>query len=63
MGWDTVTVCPATVSVPLRAAPGLDDALKETVASPDPLAADVMDSHVALLVAVQPQPVCVSIVI
>ena len=41
----------------------LVEALKDTDASPDPLAADVTDSHVALLAAVQPQPVCVSIVI
>ena len=62
-GWDTVTVCPATVSVPLRAAPVLAEALKATEASPDPFVADVMDNHIALLEAVQAQPVCVSIVI
>lgn len=58
-----MTVCPAIVSVPLRAAPVLVDALNATKALPDPLAADVTDSQVALLAAVQPQPVCVSIVI
>jgi hypothetical protein len=58
-----VTVCPATVSVPLRAAPVLAEALKETEALPDPLVADVIDNHVALLAAVHAQPVCVSIVI
>jgi hypothetical protein len=41
----------------------LVDALKDTDASPDPLAGDVTDSHVALLAAVHPQPVWVSIVI
>jgi hypothetical protein len=62
-GCDTVTVCPATVRVALRAAPVLADALKATEASPDPFVADVIDNHVALLAAVQAQPVCVSIVI
>jgi hypothetical protein len=41
----------------------LVEALKDTNASPDPLAADVMESHVTLLAAVQAQPGCVSIVI
>jgi hypothetical protein len=41
----------------------LAEALKDTEASPDPLAADVMDNHVAVLAAVQAQPVCVSMVI
>jgi hypothetical protein len=58
-----VTVCPAIVRVPLRAAPVLAEALKETDASPDPFAADVIDNHVALLAALQAQPACVSIVI
>ena len=62
-GCDTVTVCPATVRVPLRAAPVLVEALKDTEVSPDPLVADVMDNHVALLATVQAQPGCVSIVI
>ena len=61
--WDTVTVCPATVSVPLRAAPVFAAALKPTEPSPVPLAPAVMDSHVALLTAVQTQPVCVSMAI
>jgi hypothetical protein len=39
------------------------EALKDTDASPDPLEADMMDNHVALLATVQAQPVCVSIVI
>ena len=61
--WDTVTVCPATVSVPLRAAPVFAAALKPTEPSPVPPAPVVMDSHVALLTAVQTQPVCVSMAI
>jgi hypothetical protein len=40
----------------------LVEALKDTDASPDPLAADVTDSQVALLAAVQAQPACVSMV-
>jgi hypothetical protein len=39
------------------------EARKDTDASPDPLVADVMTNHAALLAAVQAQPVCVSIVI
>lgn len=39
------------------------ETLKDTDASPDPLEADVMTNHVALLAAVQAQPVCVLIVI
>ena len=58
-----MTVSPATVSVPLRAAPVLAEALKDTEASPDPLAAEVIDNHVALLATVQAHPVWVSIVI
>jgi hypothetical protein len=41
----------------------LSEALKDTEASPDPLVADVMDNHVAVLAAVQAQPVCVLMVI
>jgi hypothetical protein len=39
------------------------EALKDTDASPDPLLADVITNHAALLAAVQAHPVCVSIVI
>jgi hypothetical protein len=49
--------------VPFRVVLVLAEALKDTEASPDPLAADVMDNHVALLATVQAQPVCVSMVI
>jgi hypothetical protein len=59
----TVTVCPATVSVPLRGAPVFAEALKATVPSPDPFAPDVIDNHVALLPEVQAQLVSVSILI
>jgi len=64
-GCDTVTVCPATVKVPLRPAfvSMFSEARKDTDASSDPLVADVMVSHVALLATVQAHPVCVSIVI
>jgi len=39
------------------------EARKDTDASSDPLVADVMTNHAALLAAVQAQPACVSIVI
>lgn len=61
--WDTVTDCPAMVSVPLRAAPVFANALNVTAPSPEPLEPAVIDNHVAVLAAVQEQPVCVSTVI
>jgi hypothetical protein len=51
----TVKVCPAAVSVPLRAAPVLAAIEKPTVPFPVPLAPDVTVIKLALLVAVQPQ--------
>ena len=52
-------LCPAIVSVPVRAAPLFGNALKPTDPFPLPLAPDVMDSHAALLTAVHVQPDCV----
>ena len=52
----TVNVWPATVSVPLRAAPVLAAALNEIDPLPLPDAALVMLTQFALLVAVQEQP-------
>jgi hypothetical protein len=53
--WWTVNVRPAIVSVPSRATPECDPAKNDTVPLPVPLAPDVIDSHPALLVAVQLQ--------
>ena len=52
----TVNVCPAMVSVPLRCAPVFAAAVYETLPLPVPLAPFVIESHDALLVAVQAQP-------
>ncbi len=58
--WITVTVWPATVSVPVRDEVPVFAAMeKATVPLPLPLTPDVMLSQVALLVAVQLQPVVV----
>ena len=55
--WVTVTVWPATVSVPLRCAVAVfADASKVTAPLPEPLAPLLMVSQAALLTAVQPQP-------
>jgi hypothetical protein len=51
-GCDTVTVCPAIVIVPLRAAPVLAAAVNDDVPLPAPLVPEVIVSHGALLVAV-----------
>ena len=58
----TVNVCPATVRVPLRAAPVLAATLNSTAPGPLPLAPDVMLSHDALLLAVQLHPLLVETV-
>jgi hypothetical protein len=55
----TVNVCPAMVSVPVRAAPVLAAMAKLTVPLPVPLAPDVIVIHAALLAAVQAHPVVV----
>jgi hypothetical protein len=56
----TVTVWPATVSVPVRVdEPPLAATSYETVPLPDPLDPDVIVIHDALLVAVQLQPAAV----
>src|SRR3989442_11743601 len=55
----TVTVCPATVIVPLRdPAPLLAATEYPTVPLPSPVAPAVMVIQVALLVAVQLHPAC-----
>ena len=54
----TVTVCPATVSVPVRSAADVfATTLKATVPFPLPLAPPLIVSQAALLAAVQAQPV------
>ena len=54
----TVKVCPATVKVPMRCVPfGFALALKLVEPLPEPLVGVVMVSQLALLVAVQAQPV------
>ena len=58
--WVTVTVWPATVSVPVRAAVPVFAAIeKVTLPFPLPLAPDVIVSQASLLVAVQLQPAAV----
>jgi hypothetical protein len=52
----TVKVCPATVSVPVRAAPVFAATVKATLPLPLPDAAPVMLIQDALLAADQPQP-------
>jgi hypothetical protein len=55
----TVTVCPATVSDPLRAAPVFAPTENSTVPGPVPLAPDVTLSQDVVVVAVQAQPAVV----
>ena len=57
--WFTVNVCPATVSVPLRALPVLAATLKPTEPLPEPLVPEVIVSHDALLLAVHAHPLVV----
>ena len=57
--WFTVKVCPAIVSVPLRALPVLAATLKPTVPFPLPLVPEVIVSHDALLLAVHAHPLVV----
>ena len=54
--WLTVKICPAMLSVPVRAGPVLAAAVKATAPLPLPLAPEVIVSQFALLVAVQRQP-------
>lgn len=54
--WLTVTVRPATVSVPLRAAPWFGAIVKFTLPLPVRLAPEVIVIHELLLTAVQAQP-------
>ena len=53
----TVTVCPAMVSVPLRAVPVLAAMASVTVPFPVPLVPDGIVMNTELLTAVQPQVV------
>jgi hypothetical protein len=53
---DTVNVCPAMASVPLREGPVVAAAVNPTLPLPAPVAPLVMLSHGALLDAVQAQP-------
>ena len=56
--WLTVKVCPATVTVPVRAVPAvLAATLSETVPLPVPVAPAVTVIQLALLVAVRAHPV------
>ena len=56
--WVTVTVCPATVSVPVRwVVAVLAATVKLTPPLPDPLAPAVMVIQLALVAAVHEQPV------
>jgi hypothetical protein len=57
--WFTVKVCPATVSVPVRALPVLAATLNPTEPPPLPLAPEVIESHEALLLAVHAHPAVV----
>jgi hypothetical protein len=52
----TVTIWPATESVPVRAAPELDAMLSDIRTLPVPLSAPVMEIHNALLLADQSHP-------
>jgi len=56
---DTVTVCPATVSVPIRDPPVLAAHVNATVPGPEPLPPEVTVIQDALLVAVQLQAAAV----
>ena len=58
-----MNVCPAIVSVPLRAPPPLAAALNVTIPPPLPLAADVTVIQNTWLVAVHAQPADVETVI
>ena len=57
----TVKVWPAIASVPVRAAPELLAMLNSSVAGPDPLVAELIVSHAALLEAVHAHPAAVVI--
>ena len=57
--WETVSVCPAIVNVPLRAAPLLAAAVKRTVPVPVPDVPLVIEIHEALDVAVHVHPLVV----
>ena len=60
--WVTVTVCPATVSVPERAGPVVAATENETVPAPLPPPPDAIVSHGASLLAVHAQPAPVATV-
>jgi hypothetical protein len=54
--WETVTVWPATLMVPLRSGPAFAATLNATEPGPVPPAGGVTKIHGALLTAVQPHP-------
>ena len=56
---ETVTVCPAMVSVPERAGPSAAATLRVTVPAPLPPLPEAIVIHDALLEALQPQPLLV----
>lgn len=61
--WEIVTVCPATVRVPVRAEPVVGETVKLTVPVPVLTAPELIVRKLELLIAVHPQPVDVSTVI
>ena len=56
MAWVIVTICPATVSVPVRVWPGLEATLNITVLVPVPLVRPVSEIHDALVLADHSHP-------
>jgi len=53
----TVTVCPAIVTVPVRAAPAFAATVNDTVLFAVPLDPDAIEIHATVLTAVHGQPV------
>ena len=54
--WLTVTICPCTLIVPVRSAPGFACTVKLTAPAPVPVALPVIVIHVASVVAVHAHP-------
>jgi hypothetical protein len=53
----TVTICPAIVTVPVRATPAFAATVNDTVPLAVPLAPDAIEIHATVLTAVHGQPV------
>jgi len=53
----TVTICPAIVTVPVRAAPALAATVNDTIPFAVPLDPDAIEIHATVLTAVHGQPV------